>query len=456
MDEDKPKKKRKKAAADDGEAKEHKPNWREVYATVGEIKAFLSDHVYLRYNTVKHRVEARVPPGDPFIENSELNEFISDTWQPMSDRLRSTLLMVLQTLKDTREKDLQTVLGSGFVPSFHPFLYYLNRLPPWDGQDYILELSATVSVKGGTDEQLYFYELLKRWLVGMVASWLDEDTVNQAVLVFIGEQGLYKTTWFSMLLPPELRDYFRIKVNASRVGKDDLITLSQYGLVCYEELDTMRPTEVNTMKSVVTMPAIDERRPYGHYTEHMPHVASFCGTGNNVQFLNDSTGNRRWLPFLVERIDDPRSHPFHHAGIFAQAYALYRQGFRHYFTKAEEERLKAHNRTFETPCSEQEAISKHFRLPSGEERGEFYTATDIQLVISEGPALRFAVERIGSAMKALGFAGYRSHGRRGYRVVRYKIDEIEANRRLLASDAEPESESLDSDHGVGDSGDSAF
>ena len=456
MDEDKPKKKRKKAVAADDGAGEHKPNWREVYATVGEIKAFLSDHVYLRYNTVKHRVEARVPPGDPFIENSELNEFISDTWQPMSDRLRSTLLMVLQTLKDTREKDLLTVLGSGFVPSFHPFLYYLNRLPPWDGQDYILELSATVSVKGGTDEQLYFYELLKRWLVGMVASWLDEDTVNQAVLVFIGEQGLYKTTWFSMLLPPELRDYFRIKVNASRVGKDDLITLSQYGLVCYEELDTMRPTEVNTMKSVVTMPAIDERRPYGHYTEHMPHVASFCGTGNNVQFLNDSTGNRRWLPFLVERIDDPRSHPFHHASIFAQAYALYRQGFRHYFTKAEEERLKAHNRTFETPCSEQEAISKHFRLPSGEERGEFYTATDIQLVISEGPALRFAVERIGSAMKALGFAGYRSHGRRGYRVVRYKIDEIEANRRLLASDAKPESESLDSDHGVGDSGDSAF
>ena len=78
------------------------------------------------------------------------------------------------------------------------------------------------------------------------------------------------------------------------------------------------------------------------------------------------------------------------------------------------------------------------------------------LVISEGSALRFAVERIGSAMKALGFAGYRSHGRRGYRVVRYKIDEIEANRRLLASDAKPESESSDSDHGVGDSGDSAF
>ena len=441
----------KKKSADDGEAKEHKPNWREVYATVGEIKAFLSDHVYLRYNTVKHRVEARVPPGDPFIENSELNEFISDTWQPMSDRLRSTLLMVLQTLKDTREKDLLTVLGSGFVPSFHPFLYYLNRLPPWDGQDYILELSATVSVKGDVEEQLFFADVLRRWLVGMVASWLDEDTVNQGVLVFIGEQGIYKTTWFSRLLPPELSDYFRIKVNASRVGKDDLIAMSQYGLVCYEELDVMRSTDVNTMKSVVTMPAIDERRPYGYYTEHMPHVASFCGTGNNVQFLNDPTGNRRWLPFEVESIDSPWEHPFNYEGIYGQAYALYRQGFRHYFTKAEETVLKEHNRAFETPSLEQESICRYFRPPKEDEKGEFYTATDILGHIGGNPALKMTIEKIGSAMKTLGYRQYRSHGRRGYRVVPYKPDEIEMNRRMLAGDARPDDGTDDLEGDRGDS-----
>ena len=445
-EEEKPKKKRKKKTAEEGE-KVHRKNWREEYATVEDIKTFLGGRLYLRHNVVTGRVECRVPEADTFSDS----RLVAADWQPVNDRIVNSLWAELSKEKLTRAQDIYRVIESDFVPAYHPFRYYLDHLPPWNGRDdYILELSVSVSVKGGTDEQLYFYELLKRWLVGMVASWLDEDTVNQAVLVFIGEQGLYKTTWFSMLLPPELHDYFRIKVNASKVSKDDLITLSQYGLVCYEELDTMRPTEVNTMKSVVTMPAIDERRPFGHYTEHMPHVASFCGTGNNVQFLNDATGNRRWLPFLVERIDDPRAHPFNHAGIFAQAYALYRQGFRHYFTKAEEERLKAHNRTFETPCSEQEAISKHFRLPNGGEHGEFYTATDIQLVISEGPALRFPVEKIGSAMKVLGFAGYRSHGRRGYRVVRYKIDEIEANRRLLASDAEPENET------AGDSGDSAF
>ena len=70
-----------------------------------------------------------------------------------------------------------------------------------------------------------------------------------------------------------------------------------------------------------------------------------------MQFLNDATGNRRWLPFEVERIDDPRLYPFNYEGIYAQAYALYRQGFRHFFTKAEEERLKTHNRAFEAPCA---------------------------------------------------------------------------------------------------------
>ena len=454
MDKEKPKKKSKKKAGADGEGsgKEHKKPWQEKYATPAEIKQFLSDHVYLRYNTVKYRVEARLPSEDAFCQNSELAQFASDDWQPMSDRLKNTLLTALYGIKPTRKCDLETVLDSGFVPSFHPFLYYLNRLPPWDGQtDHILGLSVSVMVKGGVEKQMLFYEYLKRWLVAMVASWVEEETVNQAVLVFIGDQGIYKTTWFSHLLPPGLRPYFRIKVNSSRLTTDDLIAMSQFGLVCYEELDIMRTTQVNTMKSVVTMPAIDERKPYGRYPEHMPHVASFCGTGNNVQFLNDSTGNRRWLPFEVESIDSPWEHPFNYEGIYGQAYALYRQGFRHYFTKAEEAVLKEHNKAFETPSQEQESICRYFRPPKDGEKGEFYTATDILGHIGGNPALRMTIEKIGNAMKALGYRQYRSHGRRGYRVVPYKPDEIEMNRRMLANDARPDDGSGDQEGDRGDS-----
>ena len=55
MDEEKPKKKRKKVAAEDGGAKEHKKNWREVYASVGDIKA-----VELRDR--RHRLAAHLRP----------------------------------------------------------------------------------------------------------------------------------------------------------------------------------------------------------------------------------------------------------------------------------------------------------------------------------------------------------------------------------------------------------
>jgi hypothetical protein len=84
---------------------------------------------------------------------------------------------------------------------------------------------------------------------------------------------------------------------------------------------------------------------------------------------------------------------------------------------------------------EQEVISKHFRHPNEQERGEFFTATDILLAVGGSPALRLTVEKIGSAMKALGYPRQRSHGRRGYRVVAYTSGEMEQNRRLLAYDA---------------------
>ena len=93
----KPKGKKKKAAAesDSGVEKVHKKPWQEKYASPEEIKSFLSDHVYLRYNTVKYRVEARLPSEDAFCQNSELAQFASDDWQPMSDRLKNTLLTAL-------------------------------------------------------------------------------------------------------------------------------------------------------------------------------------------------------------------------------------------------------------------------------------------------------------------------------------------------------------------------
>ncbi len=56
---------------------------------------------------------------------------------------------------------------------------------------------------------------------------------------------------------------------------------------------------------------------------------SKTGTGNNAQFLSDTTGNRRCLPFEVENIVSPREQPFNYEGIYKQAYWLYQNGFQY-------------------------------------------------------------------------------------------------------------------------------
>jgi predicted P-loop ATPase len=253
--------------------------------------------------------------------------------------------------------------------------------------------------------------------------------VNHEILVLIGEQGIYKTTWFQYLLPPELRQYFYTKINANRMSRDDLLTLAQYGLVCCEELDTMRPAELNQLKAAVTMQSIDERAAYAHYHEHRKHIASFCGTGNNVQFLTDSSGNRRWMPFEVVSISNPRTNPIDYEGVFSEAYALYQQNFCHWLVADEKDQLAEHNEDFEATMPEMEKIKEHFRVPVEGDQVEFVTRTNIFETISWNPTLHLNINNIGLAMTRLGFERTRTNSQRGYWVHRYTDLERKENER---------------------------
>jgi predicted P-loop ATPase len=421
--------------------KEHKPNWREVWASVEDIQQFLSSKVMLRYNLVRGRTEIHWLSQGPVLREDERGllsvfggeEGVTDGYLPLSDRDVNTLWTELSREKPVRKQDLGNVIESDYVAPYHPFRLYLDRLPPWREEqgDNILALSLSVNVKGDADEQILFYEYLKKWLVAMVASWVSDDVVNNVMLVLIGEQGSYKTTWFSMLLPPELRPYFYTKTNSGLVSKDDLLTLAQYGLVCWEELDTMQPKELNKLKAAMTMPSINERAAYARYHENRPHLASFCGTGNNVQFLSDTTGTRRWLPFEVESIESPRSSPFDHDGIFAQAYALYKQGFRYWFEKPEIERLQRHNQKYEGPRQECELIDYYFRHPKDGKEGEYLPASLVLQIVGANTTHTLSAVQLGRAFVSLGFKYKTEHGYRKYHVVRRSPDELRMHRQTV-------------------------
>ena len=416
----------KKTKKDTKGPKEHKVSWQETYASIDDIMTFLDNHVMLRHNVVTGRVEYRFP-------TTYYNKTPTE-WQPISDRVVNSLWTDMARGHPVRIQDIQRVIESDYVPDYDPFKFYMDDLPLWneDKEDYIMELAMSVIVKGEAEEQMLFCLCLKKWLVGMVACWLDPKVVNNVILVLIGEQGSYKTTWFSCLLPPELRAYFRIKTNASRMTKDDLLSLTQYGLVCYEELDTMGNRELNELKSAVTMPSIDERPAYGRYHEHRRHLASFCGTGNNVQFLNDPTGNRRWLPFQVDTIMSPRMFPFNYEGIYSQARRLYRDGFQYWFSQDEIQRLNSHNRQFETPRLETELVDVYFRKPNEYETGEFMPVARAMQIIGGNTTQKLSPVMIGRAFTELGYECRRTNHSRGYIVVQRSALEIKERMKGMA------------------------
>ena len=448
-------------------------------ASVDEIKAFLDGRVRLRYNVITSRVECLLTGENTNNSLSGLNtnltndannslgentNLICPQWQPISDRIVNTLWSQMSSVMRVNIQDIYRVIESDYVPAFNPFVEYLESLPEWHegDHDYIADLAATVKIKGEqehiesqeadsslftlrsslpsqeADSSLFtLRSSLKKWLVGMVAGWISEDVVNNVILVFIGEQGAYKTTWFNYLLPPQLKQYFYTKTNANRMTRDDLLTLAQYGLVCCEELDTMRPAELNQLKAAVTMPSIDERAAYAHFHEHRKHIASFCGTGNNVSFLSDPTGNRRWLPFEVESIVSPREHPFCYEGIYSQALALYKSGFTFWFTKEEIQEQNRHNRKFETPRLEHELVDLYFRKPLEHENSMFMTSSRVLQIIGSGITQKLSATRIGMAFSELGFQRVRYHGIRGYLVMQRTAEEIMAYQKSMAMHAMP-------------------
>ena len=120
--------------------------------------AFIAGRIYLRYNVVTGRVECKAPLVPPNWGDDTAQDISSPSggrpgggcWTPLNDRIVNSLWkeMSQQQEKVVRVQDMYRVIESDFVPEFHPFRYYLEHLPPWDGQsDYILEMAVSVNVR---------------------------------------------------------------------------------------------------------------------------------------------------------------------------------------------------------------------------------------------------------------------------------------------------------------------
>ena len=429
---------------------------------------------HLRHDIVTDRLQIRCADstGEEAIRRGGERQ---ERWRNLTDKDINTMVCncVAESQVNINVSEMWTALKSDMVPSVHPIRAWLDGLPPYtpDQPDWIDWLASQVQVadnassgvawsnsggEGSSDgttllnptqpystptqvssADLYWRQCFKKWFVAMVASWMKDEVVNHTVLVFVGRQGIFKTTWMDHLIPPALREYSSKLPLSGQISKDDRLRLCENAMLNIDELDAICGREMNIVKSLLTSTDVNERAAYGRLKERRVRLASFCASTNNREFLTDVTGNRRWLPFEVESIQNPFHITLPYELIYAQAKALVESGrFIYWFDLEDIEQLEKHNEEFRSQDSEEQLLPILFDVPA-EGKGEFMTTAEIsdKLVTYGGIKKPMALNRLGVL---LGKAGYRTVTRgsrdarvRGWIVYQRDNEQINANRRLL-------------------------
>ena len=343
-------------------------------------------------------------------------------------------------------REVMTALQSDLIPDVHPLREYILSLPPFtpDQPDWIDWVAQQVRVKPSGEEakgdkargEEFWRACFKKWFVAMVASWMRDDIVNHQVLVLIGKQGIYKTTWLEHLIPPHLRAYACKLANSNDLNKDERLRIAEFGLISLDEIDSMNSRELNQLKSIITATDVNERAAYAYTKERRVRLASFCASGNRRDFLTDITGNRRWLPFEVESIQNPFTTLLPYERMYAQAWALAQDPFFSYWFDLDEiEVLEQHNQHFRDESNEEQLLPILFDVPA-EGKGEFLTTAQIsERLITYGNIKKpMALSRLGMLLGAHGFQKKTIGVQRlrGWLVYQRSMDEINANKRLYA------------------------
>lgn len=368
-------------------------------SNIEQIQAFLTANYEFKFNSITQRLLVRIRGTDePFhyLESYEFNTI-----------LRKIKIQNIGCSKDT----LFMILRSDFVPQFDPYTSYLNNLPEWDGVDYISQLATSVTVS----QPQHFETCLKKWLVGMVATLLDENVSNQTAIIFSGAQGIGKTTWFHTILPKEFQEFIHEGYVQTK-DKESSVKLSECVLILMDELENLTEKNIDGVKQMMTQKGTNLRRAYTPITQYYRSRASFAGTVNRKHFLKDLTGNRRFLCF--EALNFNLQHNIPHDKLFSQAVHLFKNGFQYWFDQEEIAELDRMNAEFRDISVEEEAFVNHFEVSNPtDDNSLFLTTTQIhqQLVLKTGHKL-LSIQQLGRVLREMKIPRLKRNGVYGYLV----------------------------------------
>lgn len=372
-----------------------------------QTEDFLRRRYDIRFNTMKMQNE--------FMERRSARH----DYKPLEARhINGMCIRALKEGLQLWDKDVRRYLESDYMPVYSPLEKYLEGLPKWDGKDRIRGIARLVPTDHAEWESLFY-----KWFLSMVAHWMREDGkhANSLSPLLIGPQGCGKSTWCANLLPPELQDYYTDSLDLSSKRKAEL-NLTRFGLINFDEFDSITESQQAYLKHILQKAVVKTAVPYKSNIQSMRRYASFIGTSNSMDLLNDPTGSRRFLCVEVTG-KILYSKKLNYPQIYAQAVEAIRKGEVYWLTGDEETLLTEKNEAFSRQSLEEQLFLDYFDIPGEEEDGEWKTSAEILQIMEKRSHKKFANGHyiyFARILRKLGIASKRTK-KANYYHVRMKV-----------------------------------
>lgn len=208
--------------------------------------------------------------------------------------------------------------------TYHPVKDYIEGLT-WDGVERIDSFFVRHL---GIENNAYAREVSRCFFSAAVHRVFEPGTKFDYVIVLGGLQGIQKSEFVKIL--------GRYKWYGVLSSFDPKIAMEEIGgkwIVEIEELAANNRQEIEQQKAFISAQSTRVRMAYARRSEEFRRQCVFVGTTNHLEYLKDTTGNRRWWPIdiVVDYIDTERLEN-EIDQIWAEAYAtLYTCGYPTYF-----------------------------------------------------------------------------------------------------------------------------
>lgn len=315
-----------------------------------QVEEFLGKHYQFRFNQITETTEYRKQSAQ------------KSTFTAVNQReLNSFCIAARKHGIECWDRDISRFVQSADIPSFHPFLHYMNELPSWDGIDRLEELARRVS-----DNPLWIKGFC-RWMLSMSAQWMGMESLhaNSVAPVLVSRrQGMHKSTFCKLLIPDVLQPYYTDSFDLASVSASEQ-KLTVFGLINLDEMDKYSSRKMTLLKNLMQMAGLNIRKAYKKNYSQLPRIASFIGTSNQKELLTDPTGSRRFL--CVEVMNKIDCSPINYAQLYAQLKTLLTTGTRYWFTGEEETKIMQSNKAFQKWGMEQDVFFSCYRVPEDDE-----------------------------------------------------------------------------------------